>query len=267
MSVKAFRKTNFLKSSACTLRFKENMPHFKKYRKEGDYVMMHPVYDQKVIENVKPVHYDPKGFSEKLAYYMMKSARKSFDFFTRYGKDMNEKKWLQRMVFLETVAGIPGMVAGMTRHLKSLRKMEHDHGWIHTLIEEAENERMHLMTFLTIRKPGFFFRCTVLVAQGIFWNYYFLMYLLSPSTAHKFVGYLEEEAVHTYTTAIADLDAGKLPEWESMKAPKIAIDYWKLDKDAMWRDVLLAIRADEAIHRDVNHELAAMRPDEQNTVY
>lgn len=34
------------------------------------------------------------------------------------------------------------MVAGMLRHMHSLRGMKRDHGWIHTLLEEAENERM-----------------------------------------------------------------------------------------------------------------------------
>lgn len=37
------------------------------------------------------------------------------------------------------VAGVPGMVGGMLRHLRSLRTMSRDHGWIHTLLEEAEN--------------------------------------------------------------------------------------------------------------------------------
>ena len=41
-----------------------------------------------------------------------------------------------------SAAGVPGMVAGMLRHLHSLRRMERDHGWIHTMLEEAENERM-----------------------------------------------------------------------------------------------------------------------------
>ena len=47
----------------------------------------------------------------------------------------NEKKIFLRCIFLETVAGVPGFAAGMIRHLSSLRKMERDHGWIHTLIE------------------------------------------------------------------------------------------------------------------------------------
>jgi hypothetical protein len=63
------------------------------------------------------------------------------------------------------LAGVPGMVAGMLRHLRSLRLMRRDAGWINTLLAEAENERMHLLTFLELRKPGRLFRGAVLVAQ------------------------------------------------------------------------------------------------------
>ncbi len=57
------------------------------------------------------------------------------------------------------------MVGGMLRHMKSLRSMRRDNGWIHTLLEEAENERMHLLTFLQLRQPGFVFRGLVLLSQ------------------------------------------------------------------------------------------------------
>lgn len=43
--------------------------------------------------------------------------------------DMTERKWLIRFIFLESVAGVPGMVGGMLRHLKSIRRMKRDHGW------------------------------------------------------------------------------------------------------------------------------------------
>ena len=53
----------------------------------------------------------------------------------------------------------------MLRHMRSLRSMRKDNGWIHTLLEEAENERMHLLTFLQLRQPGLFFRGMVLLSQ------------------------------------------------------------------------------------------------------
>ena len=60
----------------------------------------------------------------------------------------------------------PGMIGAMVRHLKSLRRMTQDHGWIHTLLEEAENERMHLLTALELRRPGPLFKIAVIGTQG-----------------------------------------------------------------------------------------------------
>ena len=111
------------------------------------------------------------------------------------------------------------MVAGMTRHLHSMRRMKRDHGWIETLLEESYNERMHLLTFLKMYEPGWFMRTMVLGAQGVFFNAFFFSYLFSPRTCHRFVGYLEEEAVLTYSREIADIEAGKLPGWEKLQAP------------------------------------------------
>ena len=154
---------------------------------------------------------------------------------------------------LETVAAVPGMVGGALQHLRSLRRMEGDHGRIHTLLEEAENERMHLMTFLHIARPTAFERLLILLAQGIFYNCYFLLYLLSPRTAHRVIGYFEEEAIHSYTDYLTGVDNGT---HENVSAPRIAIDYWKLAPNARLRDVIVAVRRDETRHRDVNHHLA-----------
>ncbi len=145
------------------------------------------------------------------------------------------------------------MVGGMLQHLSSLRRMTDDHGWIRTLLEEAENERMHLMTFIAIAQPNLFERLIILLAQGVFFNAYFLLYLISPRTAHRVVGYFEEEAVRSYTGYLAEVDAGRQ---ENVPAPPIAITYWKLAEDARLREVILAVRADEANHRDVNHSFA-----------
>ena len=75
-----------------------------------------------------------------------------------------------------------------------------------------------------MRQPGLVFRSAVLLAQGVVFNAFFAAYILSPKTCHRFVGYLEEEAVKTYTRALADLDAGLLPAWESQLAPPLAVE-------------------------------------------
>ncbi len=135
------------------------------------------------------------------------------------------------------------------------------------LVQEAENERMHLLTFLELRKPGLAMRATVLIGQGVVTNLYTFAYLLSPTACHRFVGFLEEEAVHTYTRWIADIDAGKhdLAGFGARPAPPVAIKYWRLPEGSQtMRDLLLAIRADESIHRDVNHTLADLKPTDPN---
>ncbi|MDP2152105.1 MAG: alternative oxidase [Methylotenera sp.] len=162
-------------------------------------------------------------------------------------------RYAHRAVVLETVAAVPGMVGGALQHLKSLRTMQPDQGWIKILLDEAENERMHLMTFIEIAQPNWFERFLVILAQGIFYNFFFVLYLLSPKTAHRVVGYFEEEAVISYTEYLVGIENGT---YENVPAPKIAIDYWKLAPDARLRDVVIVVRNDEAGHRDVNHDFA-----------
>jgi ubiquinol oxidase len=191
-------------------------------------------------------HHEPKGVSDAIALGLTKFLRFLADTFfaKRYG---------HRAVVLETVAAVPGMVGGMLVHLRSLRQMRDDNGWIQTLLDEAQNERMHLMTFIAIAQPNWFERAMILIAQGIFFNAFFILYLVSPKTAHRLVGYFEEEAVVSYSAYLAEIDAGRL---ENVPAPQIAITYWKLPSDARLRDVVIAVRADEAEHRDVNHGYA-----------
>jgi len=104
-----------------------------------------------------------------------------------------------------------------------------------------------------MRNHGAFFRLFVGIGQAFFFNFYTLMYFFSPKFSHRFVGYLEEEAVHTYTECIRMIDEGKLPLWKGKNAPEFAKEYYGLDESAKMRDVLLNVRADEAVHRSVNH--------------
>ncbi len=193
-------------------------------------------------------HYKILCASDRVAWLFTKSMRFFADTFF-------QKRYGHRAVVLETVAGVPGMVAGMWTHLTSLRTMQTGYGpKIRTLLSEAENERMHLMTFIEIAKPNALERLLVLIAQAIFWNLFFIIYVFFPRTAHRIVGYFEEEAVYSYTEYLKEIDAGTIP---NTAAPQIAIDYWKLPHDATLRDVVMAVREDEANHRDVNHQFAS----------
>lgn len=195
---------------------------------------------------MKPHHKSTKSLSDKIA-------RALVTFFRFFADTFFQKRYGNRAIVLETVAAVPGMVGAALLHLRCLRKIKNDEGWIKILLDEAENERMHLITFMYIAKPNWFERVIIFVAQAIFVVIYLVMYSLSSKTAHRFVGYLEEEAVISYTHYLEELDAGAI---ENCAAPDFAITYWNLTEDARLREVLLAVRDDEAEHRDVNHELA-----------
>ena len=191
-------------------------------------------------------HHKPQNLSDKIAFAFTKFLRFLADTFFK-------KKYGHRAVVLETVAAVPGMVAGMLLHLKSLRKMQDDKGWIKILLDEAANERMHLMTFIKIAKPTFIERMIIMIAKFIFILMYLFIYLISQRTAHRIVGYFEEEAVISYTEYLKEIEEGKI---ENIKAPEIAINYWNLPLNSKLKDVVKVIRDDEAGHRDVNHSFA-----------
>ncbi|KKA28702.1 hypothetical protein TD95_003801 [Thielaviopsis punctulata] len=235
----------------------------------------HHGYTTAEMLQVQPGHREPRTFGDWAAYKFVRLCRWGMDFVTGMSKaqkasanvptgqvttikPLTETQWLTRFIFLESVAGVPGMVGGMLRHLNSIRRLRRDNGWIETLLEESYNERMHLLTFLKMYEPGLFMKLMIIGAQGIFFNGMFLMYLMSPRICHRFVGYLEEEAVHTYTWCIQEIEAGHLPEWtnENFVIPDIAVTYWKIPEgQRTMKDLIYYVRADEATHRGVNHTL------------
>ena len=81
------------------------------------------------------------------------------------------------------------------------------------------------------------------------------MYLVSPRTCHRIVGYFEEQAIISYTEYLDEIENGNI---ENVKAPQIAIDYWGLSQFAKLKDVIIAVRNDEMGHRDVNHEFVTL---------
>ena len=164
------------------------------------------------------------------------------------------KRYGHRAVVLETIAGVPGMVAGMLIHLRSLRKMQTGYGdQIREMLAEAENERMHLMFFIEIAKPNVFERILVILAQGVFMSFYLFMYIFFPKTSHRMIGYFEDEAVKSYTEYLDLVQNGKVM---NIRAPQIAINYYNLKKDARLSDLIISVRADEMHHADVNHSYA-----------
>jgi ubiquinol oxidase len=191
-------------------------------------------------------HAVPGPFGDHVALALCKMLRLGADLFFR-------KRYLHRSVVLETVAAVPGLVGGALQHLRSLRVMRGRADMVKILMDESENERMHLMAFVELCHPNLFERLLVLLVQGLFFNGFFLLYLVSPAVAHRMVGYFEEEAVVSYTRFLEQIDVGAIAD---MEIPSFARDYWKLGTDARLRELVQAVRQDEMHHRDVNHQLA-----------
>ena len=164
------------------------------------------------------------------------------------------KRYGHRAVVLETVAGVPGIVAGVWLHLKSLRKMKTGYGPdIREMLSEAENERMHLMFFIEIAKPNWFERYLVLFAQLLFMIFYFILYVIDYKTAHRMIAYFEEEAVKSYTDYLGLVERGEV---ENVPAPRLAIQYYEMGSNAKLSDLIRHVRADEQHHSEVNHKYA-----------
>jgi ubiquinol oxidase len=191
-------------------------------------------------------HHAPVTFADRFAFRAAgaMAAVASVVFSKRYGN---------RAVVLETVAAVPAMVSATLLHLRCLRRMIDDHGWIRTLMAEAENQRAHLMSFVAIARPSGWQRFLIVLAQGAFYNSYFLLHLLSPRTAYRLAGYMSEQAVQGYTRYLDELASGAQADVE---APAFAIDYWHLSPQAKISEMLVAMRGDEAIHRDIQHAFA-----------
>ena len=272
--------------------------------------------------NIKVTHLEPETFPDRVAWQAVKVVRLLFDTATGWSNDKiaNQEQILNRVIFLETVAAVPGMVAAVTRHFRSVRRMERDGGLMQLFLEEANNERMHLLSFINLKDPGMIFRTAVIVSQFGFGTAFFLAYIASPKfckssnrtvvdftftfntrpsfiylkmetytvltdyitiqsilsstssflSGHRFVGYIEEEACHTYTnivTAIEEAPMGsELAEWKTTEAPAIAKGYWKLGETGTILDLMYAVRADEAEHRDVNHACSDLLMDDAKVV-
>lgn len=230
----------------------------------------HGHYTKDELE-VNLTHVEPKDNRDKVALAAVKLMRNWFDLFTGWRNDnITVNNILNRTIYLETIAAVPGMVAAIVRHFRSLRSMKPDGGYMQLFLEEANNERMHLLTFVRMKDPNMLFRATVVLSQFGFGAAFLVAYSISPSFCHRFVGYVEEEACSTYTKIIKAIETApegsELAAWRTEPAPKIARAYWKLEQGTVL-DMMYAVRADEAEHRDVNHLVSGVKEGQINPLY
>eukprot|EP01038_Epipyxis_sp_PR26KG_P015504 gene15504-20924_t len=213
-------------------------------------------------------HYHPVTIGDRIVRSVMFGLYHTFNFVTGYKKENPSEKAIEwRLILLESIAGVPGFVAAAIRHFRSLRTLKRDHGWIATLLEEAENERMHLLLCLNMFEANLLTRTVVIAAQYVMAPLLLSVYLIHPKSMHRFVGYLEETACSTYVNVIKHVETPGTDlhtQWAHLAAPPSAIGYYKLNDDAKWVDTLKCMMADEANHRDVNHTFADMKTDDPN---
>lgn len=209
--------------------------------------------------------HNPETWTDYAMNKLMYGLYHTFNFITGYSPvDPSPRAIEWRLIVLESVAGVPGFVAAGMRHFRSLRTLKKDYGWIPTLLEEAENERMHLRICLNTFEAGIATRALVLAVQYTMVPFLMAVYMVNPKAMHRFVGYLEETACATYVNTINHIETPGTrlnAAWSSIRAPPLAIGYYRMPKDAMWVDTLKCMMADEANHRDVNHTFASMKND------
>jgi len=210
----------------------------------------------------------PVTTSDKIMHGIMRTMYHTFNFITGYKHANPPTRSIEwRLIVLESFAGVPGFLAAGFRHFYSLRTLQRDHGAIFTFLEEAENERMHLLVCLKMFDANPITKALVIAAQVSMVPFLAAVYAAHPPAMHRFVGYLEETAVETYANVIDHVDTPGTHlhrDWAELEAPEVAKTYWALDEDATWRDTLGHILADEAHHRDVNHTFATLGPNDPN---
>jgi len=238
----------------------------------NEFVFIHNHHYTPQQLEIKLTHTVPQNLRDRLAFRAVKVVRFFFDQGTGWNRgSITSDKILNRAIFLETIAAVPGMVAAILRHFKSLRTMKRDGGMMQMFLDEANNERMHLLSFVHMKDPSIAFRASVIAAQLGFGSAFMLAYMISPKFCHRFVGYIEEEACATYTKIIKTIEdapeGSDLGQWRTFVAPKIARGYWHLGENGTVLDMIKAVRADEAEHRDVNHLCSTMEEGMQNPVF
>lgn len=132
--------------------------------------------------------------------------------------------YIKRAIFLESVASVPGLVCSNLHHLRCLRRLQPNE-WIKPLVDEAENERMHLLAVYSYAPLSIIQKLFIRILQISFVTLFSFLFVFTPRTSHRLVGFLEEHAVHSYTQMIRRIDDGKLINLPRQPSSK---EYWGL---------------------------------------
>ena len=106
-------------------------------------------------------HHAPVDFRDRLALRIVK-------FMRIFADEFFAKRYSHWAAVLESVAAVPGMVGGLLQHFKLFRHNRDEQGWIKALLEDADNERLHLMTFIEIAQPMRVERWIIMPGHAVF---------------------------------------------------------------------------------------------------
>ncbi|ETO59491.1 hypothetical protein F444_22164 [Phytophthora nicotianae P1976] len=222
---------------------------------KDDLVRKNPMpHSPDAVEKASQTYHKPKKIDNQVTPRGIKTRRAGLDIPAGYRgpSAMTVQDWLNRCLFLETIASVAGMVESMARHLRSARSLKQDD---QSIIEESKNERIHQLIFLEMKEPGWLTRMTVFAVQAVTFPAFALAYMVSPRTHQRFVEFLEDEAVKTYTYLLEDMEHGHLDEWCITTAPLTGRNYYDLPDDAKVYDMIKCILEDEARNRDMRRAI------------
>ncbi|KAK1932319.1 Alternative oxidase [Phytophthora citrophthora] len=206
------------------------------------------------IEDTPVNNLKPKKMHENVVSLRAKTPRSSFSLLFDYrglSSSLTPGDWLNRCLYIETVARASEMVVGIAHRLRSQHSLNPGDIW------PVENERIHMQIFLSMKQGGLGFQAAMLAAQSVFFPVFFLTYMVSPNTCHRFVDFVEQEAVKTYTYLLEDMEHGHLDEWCAITAPLIGRSYYDLPDDAKVYDMIKCIRAEKLSRKHASLEQKA----------
>lgn len=123
----------------------------------------------------------PVTMADKIMHKIMYGSYVTFNALTRFNvQNPSPQSCVWRLILLESVAGVPGFLAASHRHFSAIRHLKRDFGWINTLLEEAENERMHLMICMKMFDAGLITRAVVVAAQLLMTPFLAGLYAVHP---------------------------------------------------------------------------------------
>merc|ERR1711924_285408 len=152
------------------------------------------IWSNDELDKVSIEKHEPVTVSGHVMKLIMNVLYHGFNFVTGYDPvDPSPRSVAWRLIILESFAGVPGFVAAGFRHFYSLRTLKRDHGAIYTFLEEAENERMHLLVCLNMFEASPITRALCVAAQFGMTPFLALTYAVHPGSMHRFVGSLRRQ--------------------------------------------------------------------------